>query len=88
MKLNKIATVRRAGYLALSLLPLAGCAQHNDAPPPPTVGMANPASVYCLQKGGTLVPVETPQGVSSNCRLPGGETIDEWELYRRDHKQP
>ncbi|EHU0915211.1 DUF333 domain-containing protein [Escherichia coli] len=47
--------------------------------------MANPASVYCQQKGGTLIPVQTAQGVSNNCKLPGGETIDEWALWRRDH---
>jgi putative hemolysin len=47
--------------------------------------MANPASVYCQQKGGTLIPVQTTQGVSNNCKLPGGETIDEWALWRRDH---
>ena len=27
----------------------------------------------------------TAQGVSNNCKLPGGETIDEWALWRRDH---
>ncbi|MCS2153874.1 MULTISPECIES: DUF333 domain-containing protein [Scandinavium] len=73
------------------LLPilLAGCttAEQNDAPPPPNIGMANPAAVYCQQKGGTSVPVQSPQGVRSDCKLPGGEVIDEWTLYRRDHKQ-
>ncbi|HFI5640744.1 DUF333 domain-containing protein [Raoultella planticola] len=77
----------------IMLLPLtlAGCAkqpqpQPQDAPPPPqTIGMANPASVYCTQKGGSLIPVQTPQGVRSDCKLPGGETLDEWELWRRDH---
>lgn len=50
----------------IMLLPLtlAGCAkqpQPQDAPPPPqTIGMANPASVYCTQKGGSLIPVQTP----------------------------
>lgn len=52
---------------------------------PPQIGMANPASVYCQQKGGTLIPVQTAQGVSNNCKLPGGETIDEWALWRLDH---
>ncbi len=67
---------------------LAGCAsQQNDAPPPPAMGMANPAAVYCQQKGGTSVPVETPQGVRSDCKLPNGDVIDEWTLYRRDHPQ-
>lgn len=66
---------------------LAGCAtqNHNDAPPPPNIGMANPAAVYCQQKGGTRLPVETPQGVRTDCKLPSGEVIDEWALYRRDH---
>ncbi len=36
-------------------------------------------------KGGSLIPVQTPQGVRSDCKLPGGETLDEWELWRRDH---
>ena len=67
----------------IMLLPLAlaGCAK----PPPKSIGMANPASVYCGQKGGKLIPVQTPQGVRSDCKLPGGETLDEWELWRRDH---
>ncbi|TCW16347.1 hypothetical protein EDF73_102151 [Raoultella sp. BIGb0138] len=67
-------------------LALAGCAQQQDAPPPPqSIGMANPASVYCTQQGGNLIPVQTPQGVRSDCKLPGGETLDEWALWRRDH---
>ncbi|WP_434668619.1 DUF333 domain-containing protein [Klebsiella sp. B345] len=65
---------------------LAGCAQQQDAPPPPQqIGMANPAAVCCTQKGGTLIPVQTPQGARSDCKLPSGETIDEWALWRRDH---
>ncbi len=69
------------------LLVLAGCSTPSqpEAPKPPQIGMANPASVYCQQKGGTLIPVSTAQGVSNNCKLPGGETIDEWALWRRDH---
>ena len=66
------------------LLVLAGCSTPSqpEAPKPPQIGMANPASVYCQQKGGTLIPVQTAQGVS---KLPGGETFDEWALWRRDH---
>lgn len=74
-------------YAGLLLpLVLAGCAnaKPDDAPKPPNIGMANPAAVYCQQKGGTSVPVQTPQGVRSDCKLPSGEVIDEWTLYRRD----
>lgn len=68
---------------------LAGCSSSSqpDAPKPPKTGMANPAAVYCEQKGGTLVPIQSPQGVRSDCKLPGGEVIDEWTLWRRDHPQ-
>lgn len=59
------------------LLVLAGCSTPSqpEAPKPPQIGMANPASVYCQQKGGTLIPVQTAQGVSNNCKLPGGERL-------------
>ncbi|WP_434659177.1 DUF333 domain-containing protein [Klebsiella sp. MISC125] len=66
-------------------LALAGCAQSQQTQPTHPVGMANPASVYCEQLGGTQVPVQSPQGVRTDCKLPGGETIDEWDLWRRDH---
>lgn len=71
--------------IPLSFIALTACAQHNDAPPPPAVGKANPAAEYCLQIGGERVPVQSPQGVRTLCKLPGGQTIDEWELWRRDH---
>lgn len=37
------------------------------------------------KKGEQLIAVQTPQGVRSDCKLPGGEVIDEWVLWRRDH---
>lgn len=73
--------------LLVFIVTLTACASSKDAPPPPKTGMANPASVYCLQKGGERVPVQSPQGVRTECKLPGGEVVDEWELWRRDHPQ-
>ncbi|HFZ8995964.1 TPA: DUF333 domain-containing protein [Citrobacter freundii] len=70
------------------LLALTACSTSSqpDAPKPPHIGMANPAAVYCQQKGGTRVLVQTPQGVRTDCKLPGGEVIEEWSLWRRDHQ--
>lgn len=65
---------------------LVGCMQYQE--PQVTqkpVGMANPAAVYCHEKGGQSQSVQTSAGVRSDCLLPGGEKIDEWDLYRRDH---
>ena len=83
-------------FLCCTLLFLAACspASKTDAasaqnrendPAQHKAGLANPASVYCRQLGGTSIPVETPEGVYSKCRLPSGEIIEEWVLYRRDH---
>lgn len=79
-------------FLLLALaLPTAACTTKTSppvAPPPPhRVGMANPASVYCLEKGESRSQSEAA-GRAYRCKLPGGEVIDEWELYRRDHPQP
>lgn len=55
-------------------------------PRPPSLGMANPASVYCGQLGGKLTIVKGSAGDESGmCRLPDGTEIEEWTLFRRDH---
>lgn len=83
-------------FLMLSLFAgvvlLQGCAvkTKDDAPLPPkvqsqTIGMANPADVYCGKIGGKLNPKQNAQGQYSTCTLPDGQEIDSWELFRRDH---
>ena len=62
--------MKLASIILPGLLVLAGCTTQPEAPKPPKIGLANPASVYCEQKGG---------------KLPGGEVIDEWALWRREH---
>ncbi|MBV7482955.1 DUF333 domain-containing protein [Bordetella sp. BOR01] len=69
--------------MVVSLAVLAGCAQSTDR----TVGMPNPASVYCQEQGGQLRIVNTQDGQVGMCVLPNGEEIEEWELYRRDHPE-
>jgi len=69
---------------AALMLALAGCA---SAPPEPKpVGMANPASVYCAEQGGTLEIRNAPGGQTGYCDLPDGRVIEEWELFRQHHK--
>ncbi|WP_112351174.1 DUF333 domain-containing protein [Shewanella benthica] len=41
----------------------------------------NPASVYCESLQGKL---DLPTGV---CTLPNGKALDQWELFKRDHKR-
>jgi putative hemolysin len=73
--------------LLVFIFTLTACAAPKQAPRPPNIGKANPAAQYCLQKGGERVPVQSPQGVRTECKLPGGEVVDEWELWRREHPQ-
>lgn len=74
----------------LATLALGGC----SAPPAPATsgsapaGMANPASEYCIQKGGKLEIVRGKDGEQGLCHLPDGSVVEEWTLYRRDHSRP
>ena len=71
---------------ALATMALAGCAQDSAKPvDPPMLGMANPASVYCVKIGGKLRIEKTPQGELGICVLPNGTEMEEWTLFRRDH---
>lgn len=62
------------------LVALSGC-----APIGPNVGMANPASTYCVDMGGSVSIQNTGSGDIGICTLPDGSTIEEWELFRRDN---
>ncbi len=59
-----------------------------------------PAAAHCADenhrhaqpRGGILSAIRrhpgagaTPQGVSTQCKLPSGETLDQWALWRRDY---
>lgn len=65
---------------------LAGCASTVQPPAAgPAVGMANPASVYCVERGGRSVIETDGAGAQTGfCHLPDGTKIEEWALYRRD----
>lgn len=57
---------------------MAGRSSHN-------IGMANPASQYCISQGGQLKIEKTKDGEQGICTLKNGEVIEEWELFHRDH---
>jgi uncharacterized protein len=71
------------------LMALAACTTLQvHAPEPaatgmPQAGMANPASVYCTQKGNKL-EIRTAADGSQNgiCIFPDGSTCDEWAYFK------
>lgn len=47
------------------------------------VGMANPASTFCIQQGGTLEIRKDAEGNQIGfCKLPDGTVVEEWEFFR------
>lgn len=69
--------------LVASLSLLAACGGDEPAPEPTGgAGIANPASVFCEERGGTVEIVEKPGGQRGICVFPDGTRIDEWEYYR------
>ncbi len=54
----------------------------------PVVGIANPASEYCVAQGGTVNIVKDEEGNESGmCKLADGTEVDEWEYYRENNKE-
>lgn len=71
---------------------LSGCAssmnQEGKQKPgqPPSVGMPNPASVHCINKGGKVILQKDKDGNQFGmCHLPDDTQVEEWALYRRDN---
>ena len=51
--------------------------------------MPNPATLYCVKKGGTLeIHHDDQKGQVNYCHLPDGTVMEEWALFRRDNPKP
>jgi len=53
----------------------------------PAVQLANPASVNCEEKGGTLEMQNEPAGQFGVCVFPDGSRCEEWRFFRNECKQ-
>lgn len=70
-----------AAVLVVLLVLIFGCSHSSK----PSVNTSNPASEYCLSLGGELAIKSAKEGEVGVCKLPSGEIIEEWLLYRREH---
>ncbi|AZY48873.1 DUF333 domain-containing protein [Bordetella avium] len=73
--------MRKIGIGLASLL-VAGCTNSGGLAKP--VGQVSPASVHCVEVGGTLELQRAGQGQLGMCTLPDGSRIEEWALFQRD----
>lgn len=73
-------------YLSIaSLCVLAAC--QNTRQEEPAVGMANPASVFCVEQNGRLeMQKDQDGGEYALCHLPDGTVVEEWAYFRAHHK--
>lgn len=64
---------------------MAGCTQTSPAAQKPaaTPGMANPASVSCVENGGTVEIKKDATGAEYGmCKFANGTSCEEWALFR------
>lgn len=67
---------------------LAACGddeEPTDTTPDTTAQVANPASEYCVEQGGTVELVDEAGGQVGYCNLPDGRRIEEWEFYNAEN---
>lgn len=68
--------------IVISTLVLAACATEEPTPEG-AVGMANPASVYCEEQGGTVVnKMRGDLGEYGVCMFEDNLQCEEWAMYR------
>jgi putative hemolysin len=61
---------------------LVGCGSDAETPDTTPAGLANPASVFCVEQGGTVEIVSEADGEVGYCTLPDGTRIEEWDFFR------
>ena len=59
---------------------------NEDFPEQKMIGMANPASVYCVEQSGESITKQNKDGSEYGiCKFKDGKEVDEWEFYRKNH---
>ncbi|MCE2574364.1 DUF333 domain-containing protein [Komagataeibacter sp. FNDCR2] len=69
-------------FMACLLSGVIGLAPAHAVAP---IGTPNPASKFCVQRGGRVEMLRTGSGVTGWCHLPSGKLVEEWKLFRRNH---
>jgi putative hemolysin len=77
---RKILVGTAAVALGLAAVACGGDDDSNDQ-----VGLANPASVFCVDQGGKVVIEDTADGQVGICEI-DGQRVEEWEYYRANHE--
>jgi len=80
-------------YAALAIIffvvgAVVACEDEKETSDSDAVGLANPASVFCVEQGGQSEIRTADDGSQSGiCILPDGTEVDEWDYYREHHPE-
>lgn len=90
-RLKERKVMKKALMLSAAVaVTLAACSATDNPNPQeeqPVVGVANPASEFCVKQGGRLEPKKDAQGNEyALCHLPDGTVAEEWEYFRKHSK--
>lgn len=78
-------TLVTLGFVMATTL-LTACNTTN-ATQAPTVGIANPASEFCVKQGGTSEIRKSADGSEYGvCRFANGTVVEEWDYFRKNSK--
>ena len=66
---------------------ITACTSAQPEQTPTKLGMANPASQYCIQQGGKLSIKNEANGQVGYCYLPDGQVVEEWEYFRKSQTE-
>lgn len=70
---------------AMLILTISACTPDIAEPQTPSVGLANPASTYCIEQGGTLdIRTSDDGGQTGYCVFENGNECEEWAYYRHE----
>lgn len=74
--------------LLLSTAALAACSADKAGQEVSAVGIANPASEFCVKQGGkSEIKTDKNGGEYGVCHLPDGSAVEEWEYFRSHNGQ-
>ncbi len=76
--------MKRLLPLLLATTALAACGSDAE-PSDTTTNIANPASVFCVEQGGTVEIVDEADGQVGYCNLPDGTRVEEFEFFRSEN---
>ena len=77
-----------AGFAATKKTAKRNTTKKNTTNKPAAIGMTNPASTYCVQKGGESIIVKGEDGEFGVCKLKDGTAVEEWYYFRQNNPAP